>query len=74
MNFVKTHKLVSLSEQELVDCDKTGPNGDQGYYTAAYGRRFGGGPFVLEIHRISAMDWEFSTPANPNFFDKTINN
>lgn len=29
-NFVATQKLVSLSEQELVDCDKTGPDGDQG--------------------------------------------
>jgi cathepsin F len=30
VNFVKTQKLVSLSEQQLVDCDKTGPDGDQG--------------------------------------------
>jgi len=30
VNFVKTQKLVSLSEQELVDCDKTGSQGDQG--------------------------------------------
>jgi cathepsin F len=30
VNFVKTQKLVSLSEQQLVDCDKTGSSGDQG--------------------------------------------
>jgi hypothetical protein len=30
VNFVKMQKLVSLSEQQLVDCDKTGPDGDQG--------------------------------------------
>jgi len=30
VNFVQTKKLVSLSEQELVDCDKTGPDGDLG--------------------------------------------
>ena len=29
VNFVETQKPVSLSEQELVDCDKTGPDGDQ---------------------------------------------
>jgi len=30
VNFVQTKKLLSLSEQELVDCDKTGSQGDQG--------------------------------------------
>jgi cathepsin F len=30
VNFVKTQKLVSLSEQQLVDCDKNGSSGDQG--------------------------------------------
>ena len=39
-------------------------------------RRFGldmwGWAICIGIHRISAMDWEFETPANPSFFEKSL--